>query len=433
MRTKFRNYIRDSLVVDILPVRSIVTSQFSLREDIGDVRELAASIKSKGLLEPIIVRPLGSKFEVVVGHRRLQAHKINRSTEIRAIVQDLTDKAAFEISLEENIHRKSLDPMEEAKAFKFYARKYGYGSISELARRIGKSQEYVSHRIILLELPNSVQEMLRKHLISVSSGWEISRIKDSVKTEVVANAVLANRPTIEVLRKTVNEMKTGSLIEESWQLGLPEFRTDRRGSRMLKIRSNAKTILRATLVKIDDVIDHMEDTDEEERALKEELLSIRYAIHGVIDQFAGDKLSKSNVEREITSFIERVFLNSYNSGNISAYSKYRCDSFTVFDDFPPYGLLRNDEFKKNESRIWGLARESECAISNLRITPFCGGAVATFVFKYNVDINKNHCDWTSRVTIVLSRNIKNWEVIHEQWSPCEFYHKPSAILNDIVP
>ncbi len=145
MRTRLSSFLKAITVVDVLPLKSIIPPRRPLRLDVGDLSSLAESVRRRGLLEPIIVRPLPSKskFEIVAGHRRYLACKMNHLSEIRAIVLELSDKEAFGISLEENLQRKTLDPIEEAKCFQSYVHEYGYGSVTELARIIGKSKEYV--------------------------------------------------------------------------------------------------------------------------------------------------------------------------------------------------------------------------------------------------------------------------------------------------
>jgi ParB family transcriptional regulator, chromosome partitioning protein len=116
-----------------------------LRQNSGaDFPELINSIHEKGLLQPIIVRPKGDRFEVVAGNRRLEACRKLKHRKIKAMILEIDDKTAYEIAITENVQRRTLDPLEEAPAFKKYCDEYGWGSQSELARKIGKSQEFVS-------------------------------------------------------------------------------------------------------------------------------------------------------------------------------------------------------------------------------------------------------------------------------------------------
>ena len=95
------------------------------------------------------------KFEVVAGNRRLEACKRLHWLKVPCLVRELSDKEAYEIGLIENIERETLTPIEEAKAFQMYVKEKGWGGVKALAEKIGRSEEYVSHKIALLSLPSS--------------------------------------------------------------------------------------------------------------------------------------------------------------------------------------------------------------------------------------------------------------------------------------
>jgi ParB family chromosome partitioning protein len=171
-----------------LEVHTIHPPKYSLRKDIGQLDGLITSIEEKGLLEPIVVRPVGDGFEVVAGHRRLEACKRLGWRKIPCHIIELDDREAYEVSLIENLQHKSLDPIEEALAFKRYVDEYGYGSVTELARRIGKSHSYVSRRIALLSLSEDVREELVRRRTSPSIAQELINLEaDEVRelTQVI--------------------------------------------------------------------------------------------------------------------------------------------------------------------------------------------------------------------------------------------------------
>ena len=99
-----------------IEVGKLFVGKCNARRTVGDVTELARSIEEKGLLQPLIVRPVGSRYEVVVGSRRLAAAKVAQLTRIPAIVRDMDDGEAISLSLMENIQRSDLEPEEEAEA-----------------------------------------------------------------------------------------------------------------------------------------------------------------------------------------------------------------------------------------------------------------------------------------------------------------------------
>ena len=200
-----------------------------------------------------MVGPLGNKFEIIAGHRRFQACRMNRFVEVPAIVMDVQDRDAFEVSLEENLHRKTLDPMEEARAFSFYVNRYGYGSVTGLAGRIGKSEEYVSHRILLLNLPPSIQTLVSRRLLSSSNAWEITRVKDSSKQSELAESALKDKLTVREAREaaksaTKRAMVDGaSTMETPGSEALPRLGPPPGDDKRMKVKRAASSALRIAL------------------------------------------------------------------------------------------------------------------------------------------------------------------------------------------
>jgi ParB/RepB/Spo0J family partition protein len=144
------------------------------------LEELAASIKAKGVLEPIIVRPAGKAFEIVAGERRYRASKLAGLAEIPAIVRELTDDEAFDIMIIENIQRSDLTDREEAESFKSYvAHHKGEDGILALAEKTGITPAYIRSRIRVLELPAKVLKAWDAGDISFGHLQQLLRIKDS--------------------------------------------------------------------------------------------------------------------------------------------------------------------------------------------------------------------------------------------------------------
>jgi ParB/RepB/Spo0J family partition protein len=152
-----------STQIRYLKLSEIREPKFLFRTSLGKIEELADSIRKKGLLNPLTVRKTPEGYELVCGWRRYNALKMLGIEEALCIVhEDLDDKDAFEVALVENVQRKELSPMEEARAFKKYVEEYGWGSVVELAEKIGKRHPYVTLRIQFLELPEEVQRMLEE-------------------------------------------------------------------------------------------------------------------------------------------------------------------------------------------------------------------------------------------------------------------------------
>jgi ParB family chromosome partitioning protein len=191
-----------------LSIRELRTSLNAIRDDYPvALTQLASSIKEKGLMQPIVVRPKKSYYEIVAGHRRFHACKFLHWTRVMCHVVEVDDKEAYELSLIENLQQKSMNPIEEGKAFRQYVRKFGWGGESDLARRIGKSQEYISRRIKLLDLPEEMQQEIMRNRISVSLAQELFPLKESESQEAI-KFVEENHLNSEQTRQLVRVMKS---------------------------------------------------------------------------------------------------------------------------------------------------------------------------------------------------------------------------------
>lgn len=242
-------------------MRLLHPSKRALRADVGPISGLMLSIQEKGLLEPIVVRPVGEGFEVVAGGRRYEACKRLGWRNVPCHVVELDDKEAFEVSLLENIQRETLNPIEEARAFRNYVTEFGYGAETALAKKIGKSQEYVSKRIGLLSLPEKVQDEIMRRRITPSVAQELTLLNDE-EAEDMAVAISLQRLSLRDVRQIIrhSEGKRAGLRDS-----LPLFDEatdeshDRRVQRVVRELNKAIAILRAAIVRLGEVADGTED------------------------------------------------------------------------------------------------------------------------------------------------------------------------------
>ena len=177
--------------------------------------ELSKSIVRQGLLQPIVVRAKAdtNHFEIVSGNRRYEACKALGWRKIVCHVLELDDRNAFEVTLIENIQRENLDPIEEARVFKIYVEEYGWGGISDLASRLGKSASYVDKRIKLLDSPAEIIERLSNHSISPSIVEELSPINDQKVVSDLVEMINKKGLSSRKVRKLVKEYKKESSQE----------------------------------------------------------------------------------------------------------------------------------------------------------------------------------------------------------------------------
>ncbi|HXW94366.1 MAG TPA: ParB/RepB/Spo0J family partition protein [Nitrososphaerales archaeon] len=245
--------------LESVEVRMIRPTRVALRTDSGPIKGLILSIRDKGLLEPIIVRPAEDGFEVVAGMRRFEACKKLGWRRLPAHVVELDDREAFEVSLLENIQRETLNPIEEARAFRKYVEEFGYGGETELARRIGKSQEYVSKRIGLLSLPQRVQDEIMRRRIAPSVAQELTMLNDDEAEEMaeeIGSEGLSLREVRRIIRR--RQARDRSASEQSFLMVDPED-TERRVRRISRELNIAVASLGGAVVRLGEVADGLED------------------------------------------------------------------------------------------------------------------------------------------------------------------------------
>lgn len=201
-----------------IPVAEIRTSDFQPRSHFSDdaIEELADSIRAGGVLQPIIVRPAGSGYELVAGERRLRAARLAEMNRIPALVRILSDEQALELSLVENIQREDLNPIEQARAFDRLATEFALTQ-EEIAARTGKDRTTVANLIRLLRLPSEVQAMVEEQKLSAGHARALLKLEDSP----VILRVLANR----MASKRVSVRQAEEMVERR----MPEAKKERAG------------------------------------------------------------------------------------------------------------------------------------------------------------------------------------------------------------
>ena len=192
-------------IIEDVAINKIKKSEYLQRSPL--IGALYDSIKEKGLLQPIIIRPKNDYFEIVAGNRRYEACKKLGWKKIICHIVELDDKEAFEIGLIENIQRKNFDPIDEARSFEIYVIKYGWGGISELAEKIGKSTSYVDRRLQLLNLPKDVLDSISGSHVSPTIGVELITLKDGQQQSDLAKLVLQRKLSSREVRNLVKDMK----------------------------------------------------------------------------------------------------------------------------------------------------------------------------------------------------------------------------------
>jgi ParB family chromosome partitioning protein len=138
------------------------------RREFGDLTDMVASIKEKGILEPILVRSNGPKFQIIAGERRFQAAKIAGLRSVPCVELDVDIRGMLEISLIENLQRKDLHPFEEAEAIQSLSDQFRY-THEDIARKLGKSRPVITEALSLCRIPEELRERCRQADISSKS------------------------------------------------------------------------------------------------------------------------------------------------------------------------------------------------------------------------------------------------------------------------
>jgi ParB family chromosome partitioning protein len=160
--------------------------------------ELADSIREHGVLQPILVRPVGSQFELIAGERRWRASRMAQRDSIPAIVVEFDDETALEVSIIENLQREDVSPLEEAAMFRKMT-DLGY-SLRQLAQKIGKDKGYVENRIRLAEAPPEIRELVSLRKDTLSHAYELMKVRDERTRRRLAKKVAAGELTLTRLR-----------------------------------------------------------------------------------------------------------------------------------------------------------------------------------------------------------------------------------------
>jgi len=186
----------------MLPLALIEPNADQPRTTLGNIEELAASIREKGVLEPILVRALApNKYQIISGERRFRAALLAGLDEIPAIELDVDDQETLEIALIENIQRKDLTPFEEAEGLFVLQQKFGY-THERISQVIGKSRTTVTETLLINDIPDRIRAMCREAGISNKSLLvQIARAADEGAMEAVVRRYAAGELTRDDVRK----------------------------------------------------------------------------------------------------------------------------------------------------------------------------------------------------------------------------------------
>lgn len=167
------------------------------------LEELAASIRIVGLLQPIVVRPLGDgSYELIMGERRLRAAKIAGVDAVPAIVRDAGDDDMLRDALMENLHRQQLNALEEAAAYQQMLDDFGV-THEELATRIGRSRPHITNTLRLLNLPPAVQRRVAAGVLSAGHARALLGLENTTRQEALAGRIVAEGLSVRAVEEII--------------------------------------------------------------------------------------------------------------------------------------------------------------------------------------------------------------------------------------
>ncbi len=208
-----------------IPLDEIDPNPFQPREKFSDesLSELATSIKTHGVLEPIILRAKGKRYEIIAGERRYRASKLAGLKTIPAVIKNYNDLKTMEIALVENLQREDLNPLEQARTFMKLIKEFKLTQ-EEVARRTGKSRSAITNTIRLLNLPEEIQKMILEEKISPGHARALLPLGDPKLQLRLAKKIvedgLSVRETETIVREKIKEKKEGKPVKPGEIKGL---------------------------------------------------------------------------------------------------------------------------------------------------------------------------------------------------------------------
>ena len=191
-----------------LNINEIIPNRFQPRRqfDEDEIMELSDSIKRYGVIQPLVVRPTGDKYEIIAGERRYKASVLAGLETVPVIIKNLTDKDSAEIAIIENIQRRNLSAIEEALSYKKVL-DMGYLTQEDLAAKLGKSQPTIANKIRLLNLSDEVQEALLENKISERHARSLLRLTSTEEQNKMLERIINERLTVRKTDEEIDKIK----------------------------------------------------------------------------------------------------------------------------------------------------------------------------------------------------------------------------------
>ena len=193
--------------IRLINIEHIIPNRFQPRLHFNDegLKELSQSIVEHGIIQPLVLRRVGDKYEIIAGERRYKASQMAGLTSVPAIITDLDDNESAEVAILENTQRRNLSAIEEGRSYKKLLDRR-YVTQDQLAKRLGTSQSNIANKIWLLSLDEAVQDALVKEKISERHARSLLKVTDKFKQVELLNKIISERWTVKQLDEEINSI-----------------------------------------------------------------------------------------------------------------------------------------------------------------------------------------------------------------------------------
>ena len=330
------NEVRDEITQ--LYLDDIIPNRFQPREifDEKALKELAASIKEHGVIQPIIVRNIGGKYEIIAGERRYKASALAGLTKIPAIIRNLDDKESSKVALLENLQRKDLNAIEEARTYQKIL-ELDEMTQEELAKTMGKSQSAVANKIRLLSLPDEIQTALLKEQISERHARSLLNISNPAEQIEMLKKIITNKLSVRQLEAELKAKEEPKEISSSAQINTNPLTPDANLLTSSNPFGEIKIAPPTENEEIEPIDFSSEEDDEEENEEKFNDISIPSIDEvkantedvGTQNNFNLDSLLNINTLNQHKTTAEKIIENDDEKHNVVEENYFQIPDFTV--------------------------------------------------------------------------------------------------------
>jgi ParB-like partition proteins len=194
-------------------INDIQTNPYQPRKEFTDekLNELAESIKIHGIIQPLLVREIDGKYQLIAGERRLRAAKLVGLTEVPVVIREMSDQAMMEVALVENLQREDLNPIEEADAYQRLINEFQLTQ-DEIAKKVGKSRPAIANTLRLLNLPMDIQTELAKGTLTMGHARALLSLKTLDEQKQISSQIQTQELSVRETEELIRQLNTPQTV-----------------------------------------------------------------------------------------------------------------------------------------------------------------------------------------------------------------------------